>query len=164
MELFVTSYLASQYFWTTLAFLVLFGIMARFVVPAVTAVLDARAAQIKGDLDKAAAERAGAEQVMADYQAQLKKARAEAGNIISTARAEAEALAKQRLADVEAELARKAEQARLSIDAARAQALREVQAEVAKLTVQVAEKLLQKSVDSKTARELTDEAIRRGIH
>ena len=164
MELFVTTYLASQYFWTTLAFLVLLGIMYRFVVPAVTAVLDARAAQIKGDLDKAASERAAAEQIMADYQAQLKKARAEAADIVSTARAEAEAMAKQRISEVEVELGRKAEQAHLSIEAARSQALREVQAEVASLTVKVAEKLLKKSVDAKTARDLTDEAIRRGIN
>lgn len=164
MELFVTTYLQSQYFWTTVAFLVLLGIMARFVVPAVTAVLDARAAQIKADLDKAAADRAAAEQVMADYQAQLKKARSEAADIISTARAEAEAMAKQRLGEIDAELGRKAEQARLSIDAARSQALREVQAEVAHLTVKVAEKLLHKSVDAKTAKELTDEALRRGIN
>jgi F-type H+-transporting ATPase subunit b len=164
LELFVTTYLQSQYFWTTLAFMVLLGIMYRFVVPAVTAVLDARAAQIKGDLDKAASERAAAEQVIADYRAQLKKARAEAADIVSTARAEAESIAKQRISEVEAELGRKAEQARLSIEAARSQALREVQAEVAGLTVKVAEKLLKKSVDTKTARDLTDEAIRRGIN
>jgi F-type H+-transporting ATPase subunit b len=164
LELFVTTYLQSQYFWTTLAFMVLLGIMYRFVVPAVTAVLDARAAQIKGDLDKAASERAAAEQVIADYRAQLKKARAEAADIDSTARAEAESIAKQRISEVEAELGRKAEQARLSIEAARSQALREVQAEVAGLTVKVAEKLLKKSVDTKTARDLTDEAIRRGIN
>jgi F-type H+-transporting ATPase subunit b len=163
LELFNLSYLQSQYFWTTLAFLVLLGIMARFVVPAVNAVLDARAAQIKADLDKASQEWAQAERVLAEYQAQMKKARAEAAEVISTARAEAEALAKQRLADVEAELGRKAEHARLSIEAARQQALREVQAEVAKLTVKVAEKLLQTSVDDKTARRLTDEALRRGI-
>jgi len=109
MELFATEYLASQYFWTTVAFVMLLGVVWRFVVPAVNAALDARAAQIKGDLHRAREEREAAERVLAEYQQQLAAARKEAAQVVSTARAEAEALATRRLAEVEAEIARKGE-------------------------------------------------------
>jgi F-type H+-transporting ATPase subunit b len=164
MELLSTTFVQSQEFWTAVAFFVLLGVIARFVAPAVAAVLDARAAQIKGDLDSANKLRAEAEKVMADYQAQLAKARKEAGDIVSKARADAEALAAERVKQAEAEISRKAEDARKSIDAAKAQALREVQAEVAGVAVQVAETLLAEKVDAKQAAKLTDAALKRGMN
>lgn len=163
MELFVLSYLESQYFWTTVAFLILLGVMARFVVPAVLATLDARAAKIAADLDAAARDRGQAEHVLADYAAKLAQARKEAGEIVSRARAEAEALANERIAQVDAELSRKAEEAHKALNAAKDEALRAIQAEVADMTVAIAEKLLHASVDPKMAKKLADEAIRKGF-
>ncbi|NBX86679.1 MAG: ATP synthase F0 subunit B [Proteobacteria bacterium] len=159
MELFSVTYLESQYFWTTVAFLVLLGVMAKFVVPAVLAVLDARAAKIAADLDAAAQSRSVAEGALADYNAKLVAARKEAAEMVSRSRAEAEALASERIKQVEADLARKAEEARASIAAAKAEALQAVRAEVAELAVQVAEKLLVQSVDEKAAKALTDKAL-----
>lgn len=164
MELLSTEFLHSQEFWTAVAFLILLGIISRFVVPAVTAVLDARAAQIKGDLDSATRQRAEAEKVLAEYQAQLAKARKEAGEIVSKARADAEALAAERIKQMEADIGRKADDARKSIDAAKQQALREVQTEVAGVAMQVAETLLGEKVDAKTASRLTEQALKRGLN
>lgn len=163
MELFVLSYLESQYFWTTVAFLILLGVMWRFVVPAVLATLDARAAKIAGDLDAAARDRSQAENVLADYAAKLAEARKEAGEIVSRARAEAEALANERVAQMDAELARKAEEAHKALNAAKEEALRAIQAEVADMTVSISEKLLHASVDAKMAKKLADEAISKGF-
>lgn len=164
MELLSTEFLHSQEFWTAVAFAVLLGVMAKFVVPAVAAVLDARAAQIKGDLDAATKQRAEAESILADYQAQLAKARKEAGEIVSKARADAEALAAERVKQAEADIGRKAEEARKSIEAAKHQALRDVQAEVAGVAVQVAETLLSEKLDAKQAAKLTDAALKRGLN
>jgi F-type H+-transporting ATPase subunit b len=164
MELFVLEFLHSQIFWTTVAFLVLLGILGKFVIPAVTGVLDARIAKISGDLNSAKSDREQAAGLLTDYEAKLAQARKEAGEIVTKARGEAEALASQRLKDVEAEIAHKAEEARKSIAGARAEALRDIQAEVALLTVQVAEKILEQSVDAKLASKLTDEALKRGLN
>ena len=163
MELFVLDYLHSQYFWTTVAFLILLGVMWRFVVPAVLGVLDARAAQIAGDLDAAERSRVQAEGTLAEYAAQLAQAKKEAAELVSRARAESEALANERIRHVEAELARKADEARKSIEAARDEALRSVQKDVAEIAVLVAEKLLEASVDAKVAAQLTDKALAKGI-
>lgn len=164
MELFVLDYLHSQYFWTTVAFVILLGIMWRFVVPAVLGVLDARAAQIAGDLDAAERSRVQAEGTLAEYAAQLAQAKKEAAEIVSKARAESEALANERIRQVEADLARKADEARKSIEAARDEALRSVQKDVAEIAVLVAEKLLETHVDAKVASLLTDKALAKGLN
>ena len=164
MELFVLEFLHSQIFWTTVAFVVLLGILAKFVIPAVTGVLDARIAKISGDLQSAQSDRQQAATLLTDYEAKLAQAKKEAGEIVTKARAEAEAMAAKRLKDVEAEIAHKAEDARKSIAAAHAEALRDIQAEVAQLTVQVAEKILEQSVDAKLASKLTDAALKKGLN
>ena len=163
MELFVLSYLQSQYFWTTAAFLLLLAIITRVVVPAVTAVLDARASQIQNDLESARNMRAEAEASLADYSAKIAAARKEAADMLSQSRAEAEALAKTRMQQVEDELARKTELAKQQIEASKAEALREVRADVAKMVITVTESLLEKSVDAKVASELTDKALKKGF-
>lgn len=164
MELFVLEYLHSQYFWTTVAFLILLGVMYKFVVPAVLGVLDARAAQIASDLDAAERGRLQAEGTLAEYSAQLAQARKEAAEMVSKARAEAEALANERIKQVEADLARKADEARKSIEAARSEALRSVQGDVAEIAVQVAQKLIGASVDAKLAASLTDKALSKTLN
>jgi F-type H+-transporting ATPase subunit b len=164
MELFVLEYLHSQYFWTTVAFLILLGVMSKFVVPSVLGVLDARAAKIAADLDAAERGRLQAEGTLAEYAAQLAQAKKEAAEIVSRARAESEALANERTKQVEADLARKAEDARKSIEAARDEAMRNVQKDIAEIAVQVANKLLEASVDSKVAASLTDKALAKGLN
>lgn len=163
MELFVLSYLQSQYFWTATAFLLLLVVMTRVVVPAVLATLDARAAKIAGDLDAARSTREQAEASLADYSAKIAASKKEAAELISQARAEAEALAKARLAQADEELARKTEIAKQQIEASQAEALRAVRAEVAKMAVTVAEKLVGQTVDAKVATQLTDKALAKGF-
>ncbi|PIZ30279.1 MAG: ATP synthase F0 subunit B [Alphaproteobacteria bacterium CG_4_10_14_0_8_um_filter_53_9] len=164
MELFVLDFIHSQVFWTGTAFFILLGILGKFVVPQITAVLDARIEKVAGEIRGAEDKNKEAEETLAAYTEKLAEARKEAAEVVSRARAEAEALAKKRIADVEAELTRKAEDARKSIAAARDEALRDVQAEVAALTVQIAEKLIHQSVDKKTAQSLTDQALKQGLN
>jgi F-type H+-transporting ATPase subunit b len=163
MELFVLTYLQSQYFWTSLAFLILLAVMYRVVVPSVLATLDARAAKIASDLDAARTTRTEAEESLAAYAAKIALAKKEAAELLSQARAEAEALTKQRLAQADEELARKTELAKQQIDASKAEALREVRTEVAKMAVNIAEKLLGQTVDAKLANTLTDKALTKGF-
>lgn len=163
MELFVLSYLQSQYFWTATAFLLLLVVMTRVVVPAVLTTLDARAAKIAGDLDAARSTREQAEASLADYLTKITVAKKEAAELLSQARAEAEALAKARLAQADDELARKTEIAKQQIEASQAEALRAVRAEVAKMAVTVAEKLVGQTVDAKVATQLTDKALAKGF-
>lgn len=164
MELFATEFLHSQVFWTGVAFAVLLGVMAKFVVPAVDAVLAARASQIRADLDAANKARAEAEKVFAEYSEQMAKAKKEAAQIVSQARAEAEALANDRIKKAEQELAHKAEMARQSIETAKEQAIKDVRDDVAALSLSIAESLVHDKVDAKLATKLTDAALKRGMN
>lgn len=160
MELFATEFLHSQLFWTAVSFTILLLMMAKFVVPALTKVLDARALQISDDLASAEEHRVQAEKLLADYEAKLNKAKQEAAGIVTDARNEAQDLINGRTAELEAELKRKADKAAQSIETAKQNALKEVQAEVAQLTVQLAEKLIGDTVDAKKAQTLTDKALK----
>lgn len=164
MELFVLEYLQSQYFWTTVAFLVLLGVMSKYVVPAVLGVLDARAARIAADLDAAARDREQAEGALAAYTTQLAQARKEAAELVTRARADAEAMAAERIRQVDADIARKTEDARKSIESAKQAALHAVQTEMTAIAIAVAEKVLAQTVDAKVAGKLVDEALTKGLH
>jgi F-type H+-transporting ATPase subunit b len=138
--------------------------MAKFVVPAVTGVLDARAAQIAGDLGNAAKQRVEAEAILAEYSAKLAQAKKEAAEIITKARADAEAMANDRLRQMDTEMARKTEDARKAIEAAKDAALSSVQSDITALTLAATEKLLGTTVDAKVAAKVTDEILAKGIH
>lgn len=160
MELFDTTYLQSQLFWTGVSFLILLLIMWKYVVPAVAGVLDERANQIREDLERAEKAREAADKTLVDYQKQLDAAKNEAGEIIATARAEAQKIMEARTAELEAELTRKAEAAETKIAVAREKAVSELKAEAATLVVSAAEALLKESVDSKKAAKITDDALK----
>lgn len=160
MELFDTTFLHSQLFWTSLSFGILMLGMAKFVVPAIAGVLDERAAQVKANLDAAKQQQEEAERVLAEYQKQLNDARTEATTLVADARAQAEALTAERMTKLEADIAKRAASAAASIEQAKAKAMQEVQAEVAQLAVAVAEKALTGLVDAKGAEKSVTAALK----
>jgi F-type H+-transporting ATPase subunit b len=164
MELFGTQFLLSQYFWVTVSFVVLMALISRMVLPAVNAVLDARAGKIASDLQAAEAARTEAAAMLAEYQAQIAGARKEAAEVVSKARAEAEALATARVAAADAEITRKTEEARKAIAAAEAESIRSVRGSVADLAIHVAEKLIAETVDAKLAAKITDEELKKQLN
>lgn len=160
MELFNVAFLASQVFWTGIAFGVLLIMMWFWVVPKITAVLDERAEQIRNDLTAAEGSRAQAEDMLAEYREQMAKAKAEAAAMVAKAKADAHAVADQRIADLEHELARKSQQAQAQIEAAKAKAMTELKSEVASLVLMATESILSEKLDKKTAQTYADKAIK----
>lgn len=164
MELFATEFMYSQLFWTAISFATLLLIMAKFVVPAVTAVLDARAEKIRTDLNEAARLKKEAEDALANYEKQIKAARQEAASIINNARIEAENISQSRLKELEQELAHKSDTARKSIEQAKVRALQDVQKEVAEMVILTVEKTIGETLDAKKAEEMTGRAIKELAH
>lgn len=160
MELFDTTYLTESLFWTSLSFLILLGIMWKFVVPALSQVLEARAEQVSSDLTKAEQLRKDAQDLFAEYRTQLEKAQEEAAGIVQRAREQADAEAKQRTTELEAELQRKAEAAEKRLNAAQEQAVTELRAEAANLAIAMSEKILGESIDNAQAKKLSDAALK----
>ncbi|MAF32001.1 MAG: ATP synthase F0 subunit B [Magnetococcales bacterium] len=152
-------YLHTQTFWLVVSFVALLAIMWKFVTPMLTETLDARANQIREDLDRAANLKTEAEQMLQTYEKQLKTAQAEAADLVAQARKDAEDLAAKRTKELEAELSRKAEVAAKSIEQAQNRAMEELRKEVVNLTVQATEKVVGSMMDSKTAKKFADEAL-----
>ena len=117
---------ASQVFWLILLFGLLYWLMATKILPRVAEVLEARQDKIEGDLRRAEALKAEADQALADYEAGVATARAEAhGMVVEANQAFAEQAAKQSAA-FDAELAKKVAAAEERIASARANAMASV--------------------------------------
>lgn len=153
-------YLHTQAFWLVVSFVALLAIMWKFVTPMLTETLDARANQIREDLDRAATLKTEAEQMLQTYEKQLKTAQAEATDIVAQARKEAEDLAAKRTKELEAELTRKADVAAKSIEQAKEKAMDELKKEVTNMTILATEKVVGSMMDAKSAEKFADQAIK----
>lgn len=152
-------FLQTQAFWLVVSFVALLAIMWKFVTPMLTETLDARANQIREDLDRAAKLKTEAEQMLRTYEKQLKTAQEEASDIVAQARKDAEDLALKRTKELEADLARKADVATKSIEQAQNKAMEELRKEVVNMTILATEKVVGSMMDAKSAKKFADEAI-----
>ena len=89
--------------WGSVAFFVVFGLLAWKAWPAIKKALQDREDKIKGDLEHAESVRTQADTELADYQRQLADARNDAGQIIEEARQAAETVRKDLIARAEAD-------------------------------------------------------------
>ena len=153
-------FLQTQAFWLVVSFVALLAIMWKFVTPMLTETLDARANQIREDLDRAANLKTEAEQMLRTYEKQLKTAQEEASDIVAQARKDAEDLAAKRTKELEGELSRKADVAAKSIDQAKNKAMDELKKEVANMTILATEKVVGAMMDEKSAKKFADEAVK----
>ena len=74
------------------AFFILFAFMAKWVMPRVNQMLEARRQKIQGDLESAEQSKGEAEKLLGDYRQQLSGAREEANRIIEEARRTADTM------------------------------------------------------------------------
>ena len=142
---------APQLIWLAITFVILYLLMSKVALPRIGQVLDARAARIAQDLDRAAKLKDEATGVLAAYEKALADARAQAQAAIKavTERAHKEAEAR------EAELARKVaadtEAAERRIRSARESAMASLTQMAAEITRAAAEKLIGGPVDEAAA-------------
>jgi len=128
-----------QLIWLAISFVALYFLMSRLALPAIGGVIEARAAKIRGDLDRAAALKAEAEAAMNAYEGALAEAR---GRAQEMTRATDAALAKQateRQATLAAELAGRIRDAEASITGVKTAAIGNiaaVAADAARLAVE----------------------------
>ena len=113
----------AQVVWMLIIFGALYYVMARYALPQVESVLEARRARIEGDLESAQAAKQRADAAMADHQAATAKARAEAQAAVGAATQKAQAEAAQRAEALNARLAAQIEAAETQIASARDNAM-----------------------------------------
>lgn len=141
-------------------FVVIWWVVAKKVVPVFEKTYAERTEEIAGGIEKAEAAQAQAAEALAEYQAQLASARAEAGRIREDAKAQAVTIAAEIREQAQADSARMVASAKTQIEAERAQAVRELRTEVGGLATQLAGRIVGESLeDDERARRSVDRFI-----
>lgn len=149
----------NEIIWGAIGFIVVFGFIWKFGLPQMRTAMNNRTEKIRGDLQAAEDQRAEADQVLAEYRAQLNDAKAEAGRIIEEARQAADQIKRDQEARLLDELAELRTRAVADIDAAKATAMTDLRDEVASLAIGAAETVVQRNLDADTQTQLVEDYI-----
>ena len=148
-------------FWVAVALVVFLGVLVYYRVPALLAkALDARADNIRRELDEARRLREEAQKLLTDYQQKHRDAHREAESIIEAARREAEAFAATTRNNLKDLLQRRGKAAEEKIQRAEAQAVEEVRARAVEVAVAAAEKILAARAAGAGGAALIEQGIR----
>ncbi len=143
-----------------LAFIGFVALLVYMKVPGrITGMLDARAVQIKADLDEARALREEAKSILASYERRQKEVQEQADRIVSSAREEAMAAAAQAKADLKTSIARRLAAATDQIASAEAAAVRQVREQAVNVAIAAAGDVLAKQMTADAAKVSIDAAI-----
>jgi F-type H+-transporting ATPase subunit b len=134
----------------TVVFLIVFGLLARVLMPRITKTLAERTELIEGGLARSDEAQAEAKQLLDQYREQLAEARHDAARLREEAREQGAQIIAEMRQQAEAEARRIADAAQAQIQAERQQALTALRAEVGTLATELASRIVGES--------LTDEA------
>ncbi|MBV8394157.1 MAG: F0F1 ATP synthase subunit B' [Alphaproteobacteria bacterium] len=141
---------APQLVWLVIAFVVLYLIMSKLAIPAISGTLDMRQAKIQGDLDAAEKASEDTRALVAAYEKRLADAREEARRL-TRERSEADAsAASARLAELAEKLGARVEEAEKRIAAQRAQVMEGIEDMAHDIAADVYGKLAGQSADAGT--------------
>lgn len=147
-------------FWAFIALLIFIGVLVYVKVPGqIAKALDNRADKIRNELEEARRLRDEAKELLAQYQRRRKEAEAEANQIVTAARHEADLLAQEAKAKTEEFVTRRTAMAEQKIAQAEAQAISEVKASAVDLAIAASEKLIAAKSTGKTAEALVANSI-----
>jgi F-type H+-transporting ATPase subunit b len=148
------------------AYLVNFGVLLLllylFAYKPILGMLDQRSNRIKESLEEADRVRQEAQEQHAAMQQALDEGRQEGQRVLAEAREAAERYRKQQATQAQAEAESMIERARVEIRSERDAALEQVRAEFAGLAVTAAERIIHRSLDADTHRDLIDEVLAEG--
>ena len=134
--------------WSIIVFVVLLLVLRATAWKPILRVLNDREAFIDGCLKDARAERESAEKLLAEYQAQLDRAREEAAALIDKGRQDADTVRQKMLEDARRETSELTDRAKRDIQRATAAALQELYERTAELSVTVAGRIIDKELST----------------
>jgi F-type H+-transporting ATPase subunit b len=131
-----------------IAFFIVFGLLAKLILPRAQKVLEERTDQIEGGLKRAEDAQAEAARLLEQYRAQLAEARHEAARLREEAREQGAQIKAELRQQGEAERQRLVESANAQIEADRQQALTSLRAEIGSLSVELASRVVGESLEA----------------
>ena len=143
-----------------IAFLIVFGGLAKFALPKIKATLDERADAIEGGIERAAKAEAEAKELAEQYRSQLAAAREEASTIRTQAQADRSAIIEEARAEARAAAAAVADQQAAQIAAERSQATAALTRQIGELSIALAGKVVGQSLtDDQRVRQTVEDFI-----
>ncbi|MGH2545575.1 MAG: F0F1 ATP synthase subunit B [Actinomycetota bacterium] len=150
---------ADELIFGSLAFLLVFVVLARYAFPRLNQGLRDREEKIRGDLEGAEGARKEAEASLQRYEQQLQEARAESGRIIEEARKTADSMRRDLLAKAEEESRAVVARAQEEIRAERDRVIQELRGQLAEWSVDLAGRVVGASLDKRRHLKLVEEYI-----
>jgi F-type H+-transporting ATPase subunit b len=138
-----------------IAFFIVFGVLAKIILPRASKILAERTEAIEGGLKRADDAQAEAQRLLEEYRAQLAEARHEAARLREQAREEGAQIKAELREQGEAEKRQLVESARSQIDADRQQALASLRAEIGTLSVELASRVVGESLQDEARQRRT---------
>jgi F-type H+-transporting ATPase subunit b len=146
--------------WALVGLLIFLGIAVYIKAPAMLAKsLDERGKRISDELDEARRLREEAKALLAEYQKKRKEAEAEAADILTAAKREAELFVEDAKAKAEDYVARRTASAEQKIAQAERDAVNEVRSLAADIAVEAARATIAAKVDAKTTASLFQSSL-----
>jgi F-type H+-transporting ATPase subunit b len=146
--------------WGIVCFVVVWLVLSRIAFPALRKAIEKREQTIQGNLEESEKAKNEAQKQLDEYRKQLADARGEANRIIEDARQSAEQVRKDLTAKAEAEAEAIVARAQEQIEAERNRTVTELQSTIADLSIQLAEKVVGRSLDGGSQKELVDAYIK----
>jgi F-type H+-transporting ATPase subunit b len=131
-----------------IAFFLVFGLLAKMLLPRIQQTLAERTDAIEGGLKRAEDAQAQAERVLEQYRAQLAEARHEAARLREEAKEQGAQIKAELREQGEAERQRLIDAASAQIEADRQQAMVSLRAEIGSLSVELASRVVGESLES----------------
>ena len=143
-----------------LAFLVVFGILAKYGFPAITNMVDERNRYIDESLRKAHEAQERLANIEKEGESILQEAREKQAQILKEAAETRDAIVEQAQAKARSEGARLLDEAKMAIAQEKKAAIADIRQQVATLSVDIAEKVLRKNLkDDKSQMDLIDRML-----
>ncbi|MFN2489186.1 MAG: F0F1 ATP synthase subunit B [Actinomycetota bacterium] len=146
--------------WGAICFAVVAYLLSRFAFPRLREAVQARETTIQNALEETEKAKSDAQGLLDDYKKQLADARAEANRVIEDSRQQAEDVRRDLIARAEKDAEGVVARAREQIEAERNRTVQELQGQIADMSIDLAEKVVGRSLDGKTQRELVDAYIK----
>jgi F-type H+-transporting ATPase subunit b len=138
-----------------IAFLVVFGVLGKVLMPRIQQTLQERTEAIEGGLERAEEAQAEASRVLEQYKAQLAEARHEAARLREEAKEQGAQIIAEMREQAQAEARRLIDGAHAQIEADRQQALTSLRTEVGALSVELASRVVGESLQDEARQRRT---------
>jgi F-type H+-transporting ATPase subunit b len=150
---------ASELIVGAISFAIIYFFLWKWVLPRMNALLEERREKIQGEMERAETTRSDADELLANYKAQLASARDEGNRIIDEARKTADQLRVDLQSRAEEESHSIVARAQEEIRAERDRVFQELRIQVGQIAVELAGKVVGESLDTSAHTRLIDEYI-----